>query len=71
MEDPKWFIKSKTLLGVVLSILPALLPAIGVSFSVDDSQLVSGSVDGILQGIGALLAIYGRFVAKSPVTAAP
>ncbi len=68
MENPKWFLKSKTILGLVISVLPALLPAIGISFGADDTQLVSGAVDGLVQGIGAILALYGRFVAKAPVT---
>ena len=71
MDSPKWFLKSKTIIGLVISVLPALLPALGISFSVDDSQLVSGTLDGVIQGIGGVLALYGRFVAKAPVTAAP
>ena len=69
--ETKWFLKSKTIIGVVISIIPALLPALGVHFTADDASFVSTNVDHIIQGVGAVLAIYGRFVAKGPTTVAP
>lgn len=68
--EPKWFLQSKTILGLIVSILPALLPAVGVSFSGDDVGLVNGLVDSLMTFGGALFAAYGRWVAKSPVSAA-
>lgn len=68
--DTKNFLKSKTLIGVVMSVLPALLPAVGISFGPDDMSLVSDSIDKIIQAVGAVMAIYGRFVAKKSLTAA-
>ncbi len=69
--EPKWFLKSKTIWGVVISILPALLPVLGLSFSADDTVLISNSGDAIIQAIGAVIAIYGRFVATGPATITP
>lgn len=69
--EPKWFLKSKTIIGVIISVLPALLPALGVSFSADDAHLVSGTVDSVMQAIGALLAVYGRWVSTDAVKAMP
>lgn len=62
MEN-KFFLKSKTIIGVILSALPALLPALGITFSADDAQLVSSGVDALIQAVGAVLAVYGRFAA--------
>ncbi len=59
----KFFLKSKTVIGLIISVLPALLPALGLSFSADDGQLVSGSFDSIMQGVGGVVALYGRFAA--------
>lgn len=62
MEN-KFFLKSKTIIGVILSVLPALLPALGISFSADDAQMVSSNIDAVIQAVGAALALYGRFAA--------
>lgn len=67
-QIPKWFLKSKTIWGVIISILPALLPAVGLSFSADDTVLISNGGDAIIQAIGAGLAIIGRFFSKGPAT---
>lgn len=68
--EPKWFLQSKTVLGVIVSILPGLLPAFGVSFGADDTAMISGFVDSLIQFAGAAFAVYGRWVAKAPVSAA-
>ncbi|KKN14834.1 hypothetical protein LCGC14_0992140 [marine sediment metagenome] len=67
----KWFVKSKTIIGIFLSILPTILPAFGVSFGADDVQLVNGFVDALIQLAGVSLAVYGRFVATQPITVKP
>ena len=64
----KWFLKSKTIWGVIISIIPTLLPAFGVSFSADDVALVSSFGDTVMQTVGAILAIYGRVKAKDTLT---
>ncbi|KKM75467.1 hypothetical protein LCGC14_1389890 [marine sediment metagenome] len=67
----KWFVKSKTILGIILSVLPTILPAFGVSFGADDAQLINGFVDASIQLVGAALAIYGRWVATQSVSVKP
>lgn len=64
----KIFLKSKTILGIVFSALPTLLPALGFSYSVDDAQLVSSTVDALIQAGGLVFAVYGRLVAKNSLT---
>ena len=59
----KFFLKSKTIIGLILSVLPALLPALGISFGADDVDLVNSTVDALIQGFGAIMAVYGRFKA--------
>ena len=57
----KFFLKSKTIIGVIVSILPVLLPELGVSFSAEDGQLINRFVDLVVQTAGAGMAVYGRF----------
>lgn len=64
----KFFLKSKTIIGILISALPTLLPALGFSFSVDDAQMVSTTVDAVVQAGGLLLALYGRFVSDTKIT---
>ncbi|MAU40962.1 MAG: hypothetical protein CMF31_05000 [Kordiimonas sp.] len=70
-NEPKWFLKSKTVIGAIMAILPTLLPVFGVSFSTEEVGLVNGAVDATITAGGALLAVYGRFTAKESVTVLP
>jgi len=63
----KFFLKSKTILGVIVTMLPTLLPALGISFGAEDAQLISNTGDALIQVGGAMLAVYGRFVAKHDI----
>ena len=69
--EPKWFLQSKTILGLIVSVLPALLPALGISFSGDDVGLVNNLVDSLMPFGGAAFAAYGRFVSTTQVKLAP
>lgn len=66
--ESKIFLKSKTIWGVVIAALPALLPALGVSFSADDTHMISQLGDAVFQAVGLAFAAYGRFVAKTSVS---
>jgi hypothetical protein len=57
----KFFLKSKTIIGIVVSILPALAIQFGLSFSVDDAAMINTTVDQLIQAAGALIAVWGRF----------
>lgn len=70
-ESPEWFIKSKTFLGLVVSMLPMIGQLAGFTFTADDASFVSENVDSAIQAIGGAIAMYGRFVAKSPIHVVP
>lgn len=68
----KYILKSKTVVGVLIASVPAVLALFGKTLNVDDVtalgtaiQGVLGHLDGIVQLGGSLLAIYGRFTASS------
>jgi len=69
--QPKWFLTSKTIIGVLVTIAPTLLPLFGVSFGLEDGALFSTFGDALVQFLGAALALWGRFAAKSGVTVLP
>ncbi len=69
--QPKWFIASKTLLGVVATILPTLLPLFGIGLDPNDGVLFTDLADKIIMFAGAALAVYGRFVASGSLSATP
>lgn len=64
----KSFLESKTIIGVFISLLPTIGALFGVEITVGDVERGAEGVDHILQGIGALLAIYGRVTAKTQVS---
>ena len=59
----KIFIKSKTILGVILGFLPTILPVFGIHFGPDVAELINGTVDAIISAAGGIIAIYGRVTA--------
>lgn len=60
--------KSKTIIGTVIATVPAIAVATGFTFGVDDASMVNGLVDLVIQLAGALFAMYGRWVAKGPLS---
>jgi hypothetical protein len=58
MQAEKFFLKSKTIWGVIVMALPALLPLAGVGS--ETGTLITATGDGLIQAAGAALAIYGR-----------
>jgi len=67
----KFFLKSKTILGVILAALPTILPIVGVSWGANDGQLVSDGWDAAIQLAGAITAIIGRFKASDKISFLP
>jgi hypothetical protein len=59
----KFFLKSKTVWGVIVMALPTLLPVLGVNLGQDETALITSTGDQFVTAIGGLLAIYGRFKA--------
>jgi len=58
----KFFLKSKTIIGVLI----ILLGTFGINIPVSNEEL-SNVFDLIQQLIGAILVIYGRFTAIQPL----
>ena len=67
MIDEKFFLKSKTIIGAVLTFLVVLLPNMGINFTADDSALVSNLADQIIVAATTGLTVYGRFTANTKV----
>ena len=66
MGNDKPLIKSKTVSGSVLAVLPVLLQAMGVGAG--DTVLIHEAIDALITFGGAVLAIYGRYVADKKIT---
>lgn len=71
-QKPKWFLQSKTILGIIIMLVPSVANLFGVSIPVDQVETLR---DGLLKIVeaamtvaGAGLAVYGRFKAKRPIT---
>jgi hypothetical protein len=62
----KYWLKSKTIWGVIITMLPTLAPLVGIG--VDDLNLINQTGDNIIQIVGAIIAAYGRFTAKDQLT---
>ncbi len=66
--ESKTFLASKTIWGVIIMALPALLPLFGVSFGVDDTAVVNDAADKVFQAAGALIAVWGRWSASTKLS---
>ena len=62
MTIKKFFLKSKTIIGIVI----ILLSTFGVNIPVSNDE-VANVLDLSQQLIGAVLVIYGRFTATKPL----
>lgn len=72
MSITKSFVKSKTIGGIATMVigswLPTLLPMFGYSFSGADAQTAVSAISAVMEAAGALFAVYGRVVAKEPLS---
>lgn len=72
----KWFLKSKTIWGVIITgastLIPVFGPLIGLDVSPTDIIEVGTSITDVItalgQAAGIILTIYGRFKSTGPVT---
>ena len=60
----KFFLKSKTILGALVTLAPTIATLFGFTFSEDETVMISQAADGIIQIIGAALVVYGRLNVK-------
>lgn len=72
-QQPKWFLQSKTIWGIIVMLIPSLANLLGVSIPLEDVQSIRDGVLKIAEAAmtvsGAVLAVYGRFKAKRPIKA--
>ena len=61
-QDPKSLLESKTFWGIVVAFVMPFLAKHGI---IVDPTGLAGDVSAV---VGSLLAIYGRFTTKGPVT---
>lgn len=62
--EPKSFLKSKTIWGVAITLLPQVI-------ELGASGMLGPKVQAAVSGLGALLAIWGRATAKKPIKFVP
>lgn len=67
MGNEKFFLRSKTIIGAIMTLAVVILPQCGISFSEQDGVFMTDALDAIAQGIGAALSIYGRTKAKDAI----
>ena len=65
--DSKFILKSKTILGALLTFAIAALPQLGVSFTGEDAALIAGGIDELAMLATTLFTIYGRYKADTKV----
>ena len=69
-EKPKWILKSKTVIGAILMVLPVLLGPLGFDLAFIQDFL-GGALDEGSFTIGTILTLVGRYTADSKVTLWP
>ncbi|MDC0600101.1 hypothetical protein OAO65_02205 [Flavobacteriales bacterium] len=60
----KFFLKSKTIMGALVTLAPTIAVLFGYTLTEDDSAMITQTADAIIQLIGAALVVYGRVTAK-------
>ncbi|MBW8034143.1 MAG: hypothetical protein FVQ79_00295 [Planctomycetes bacterium] len=69
-EKPKWILKSKTILGTIMMVLPVIFGPMGFDLSFLH-EFLGGVLDEGSFTIGTLLNIAGRYTANTKVTLWP
>jgi len=60
----KFFLKSKTIIGALVTLAPTVAVLFGYTMTEDDSVMITETADAIIQLIGAALVVYGRVKAE-------
>jgi hypothetical protein len=61
----KAVLKSKTILGILITALVSLAPEVGISFSEGDGAFIMDGVDQVIELFGIALATWGRLTAQA------
>jgi len=67
----KFFLKSKTIVGVLATFLVGVLPMVGITFGMEDGALITQLWDSVIQTATLGLAAYGRIKAQGSISATP
>lgn len=63
----KFILKSKTIIGALIAMLPQLGILFGFTFTEDDAAFITQQFDAILTAAGGIYAIYGRIKAEGKI----
>lgn len=67
----KWFLKSKTIIGLLITLLPTVAELLGVTLAQGDVNFISAEIDKMIMGAGAILVIIGRFKTTTSIKLLP
>lgn len=74
-NSPKWFLQSKTILGAIVMVIPAIASLLGITVPLDEVSSLSSALSKLLEVsievAGFALVLYGRFKAKRPLKVDP
>lgn len=70
-ERPKWFLTSKTIIGIIIAAAGLVLDAADVALIENAANVLLAAAPEIVGAIGLLLAAFGRAKAKKPLKALP
>lgn len=63
----KFILKSKTILGAIVTLAPTIATLCGYTLTEDDSAMISQTADSVIQLLGFTLVVYGRIKAEGKV----
>ncbi len=73
--NSKWFVKSKTIIGITIGLVGALAPALGWDFTAEEAAGIAAQVAALMDEAavvgGAILAAYGRTKSSGSLTLTP
>ena len=69
--ESKFALKSKAILGVLLALATGILPMLGIQFGADDSAMISGLWDKVLEVVFLGISVYGSFVRSTTLHIIP
>jgi len=69
--DSKFILQSRTIWGVIIMALPAVLPLFGIEFGAEAVGESNIAFNSLIEFVGAVLAVYGRFKAETSISVTP
>lgn len=67
----KWFLKSKTIIGLLITLLPTMAELFGLTLTHGDVNFISAEMDKVIMGMGAALVVVGRFKSTTSIKLLP